>query len=103
MLLVPCNRKSGCDDLGCLGPWDGFAPIPRIIKWKGLRLTWNKGGGKSQEIWFFPNYAVRASSPLHSSCIWPCILANMLNLHLLFSALLQELGFLHANIWVRFL
>lgn len=58
MLLVPCNRKSGCDDLGCLGPWDGFAPIPRIIKWKGLRLTWNKGGGKSQEIWFFPNYAV---------------------------------------------
>lgn len=102
MLLVPCNRKSVYDDLGCVGLWDRFTLIQRSIKWKVLHLTWNKGG-KNQKKFVFLNCAVDASSPLHSSCIWPCILANTLNLHLLFSALLQELGFLHTNIWVRFL
>lgn len=72
MLLVPCNRKSGYGDLGCLGLWDRFALIQRIRKWKELHLTWNKGGGKNQKKFVFLNYAVRASCPLHSSCTWPC-------------------------------
>lgn len=66
MLLVPCNRKSVYDDLGCVGLWDRFTLIQRIIKWKVLHLTWNKGG-KNQKKFVFLNYAVHASSPLHSS------------------------------------
>lgn len=53
MLLVPCNRKSGYGDLGCLGLWDRFALIQRIRKWKELHLTWNKGGGKIKRNLFF--------------------------------------------------
>lgn len=61
MLLVPCNRKSGYDDLGCVGLQDRSALILRIIKWKVLHLTWNKGGPKeSKEICF---------SKLCSSCV----------------------------------
>lgn len=75
-----------------LAAWGGSALIQRIITWKGLHLTWEKGGHKNQKKSAFLNDAARASSPLHSCCMWPCIAATMLNLQLLFSALLQELG-----------
>lgn len=52
MLLVPCNRKSVYDDLGCVGLWDRFILIQRIIKWKVLHLTWNKGGKIKRNLFF---------------------------------------------------
>lgn len=58
MPLVPCNRKSVYDDLVCMGLWDHFTVIQRIIKWKVLHLTWNKEE-KLREIGvFFLNYTV---------------------------------------------
>lgn len=48
---VPCNRKAVCDDLVCTGLWDHFAVSQRILKWKVLRITWNKEE-KLKEICF---------------------------------------------------
>lgn len=52
MPLVPCNRKSVYDDLVCMGLWDHFTGIQRIIKWKVLHLSFLNKEEKLKEICF---------------------------------------------------